>query len=199
MTAFSAVNYTDWSAAIGRSILVLTFVDRGVLRGQSGGTPTAINRNSLDRSRYFFFQVAPHLSPRGRVYPIPDQMLLRKSGSAGNGTRDLCVCSQELRPLGHRGGPRIHLEVLRRQWHLAYGFRFEPVTSGTRQSAVRCVSSGIRPAQRMQKVCSNIAPTGTNCFALHSSAILGGTLAAVDGANQLSRILPYKATSQPEC
>ena len=26
--------------------------------------------------------------------PVPDPLLLRKSGSAGNRTRDLCICSQ---------------------------------------------------------------------------------------------------------
>jgi hypothetical protein len=41
----------------------------------------------LDRSRYFFFQVAPQLYSRGWVDPVPDPLLLRKSGSAGNGTR----------------------------------------------------------------------------------------------------------------
>jgi hypothetical protein len=36
--------------------------------------------------------------------PVPDPLLLRKSGSAGNGTRDLWICSQELRPPDHRDG-----------------------------------------------------------------------------------------------
>jgi hypothetical protein len=30
------------------------------------------------------------------VGPVPDPLLLRKSGSAGNRTRDLWICSQEL-------------------------------------------------------------------------------------------------------
>jgi hypothetical protein len=41
----------------------------------------------LDQSRYFFFQVAPQLYSRGWVDPVPDPLLLRKSGSAGNRTR----------------------------------------------------------------------------------------------------------------
>jgi hypothetical protein len=41
----------------------------------------------LDRSRYYFFQVAPHLYSRGWVDPVPDPLLLRKSGRAGNRTR----------------------------------------------------------------------------------------------------------------
>jgi hypothetical protein len=38
------------------------------------------------------------------VDPIPDPLLLRKSGSSGNRTRDLWLCSQELWPQDHRGG-----------------------------------------------------------------------------------------------
>jgi hypothetical protein len=41
----------------------------------------------LDRSRYFFFQVAPQLYSRGWVDPVPAPLLLRKSGSAGNRTQ----------------------------------------------------------------------------------------------------------------
>jgi hypothetical protein len=39
----------------------------------------------LDRSCYFFYQVAPQLYSRGWVDPVPDR-LLRKSDSAGNRT-----------------------------------------------------------------------------------------------------------------
>jgi hypothetical protein len=39
----------------------------------------------LDRSRYFFFQVAPQLYSRGWVDPVPDALLLRKFGSAETG------------------------------------------------------------------------------------------------------------------
>jgi hypothetical protein len=38
------------------------------------------------------------------VDPVPDPMLLRKSGSAGNRIQDIWVSSQDLRPLDHRGG-----------------------------------------------------------------------------------------------
>jgi hypothetical protein len=37
------VNYTDWATTTGQRILVPTFADTGVSRGQRGGTPTAIN------------------------------------------------------------------------------------------------------------------------------------------------------------
>jgi hypothetical protein len=78
LMAFSPqANYTDWSTATGQRTLVPTFVDRGVLRGQCSRTPTTVNISLLDQSCYFFFQVAPHLSSRGWVDPVPDPLLLR--------------------------------------------------------------------------------------------------------------------------
>jgi hypothetical protein len=49
-------NHTDWTTATCRRNLVSTFVDRGVSRGQRGGSPTVINLSFLDRSRYFSFK-----------------------------------------------------------------------------------------------------------------------------------------------
>jgi hypothetical protein len=55
--AFSPqANYTDWSLATDRRIIVPTFVDRGVSRVQRSGTPTAVNLSFLDRNRYFSFK-----------------------------------------------------------------------------------------------------------------------------------------------
>jgi hypothetical protein len=53
---------------------------------------------------YFSIQVAPQLSSRGWVDPVPDPLLLKTFGSPGNRTQDLWICSQELWPLDHRGG-----------------------------------------------------------------------------------------------
>jgi hypothetical protein len=64
--------------------------------------PTAVNLFS--RPKHFFIQVAPQLSSWGWVDTVPDSLLLRKSGRAGNRTRDLWICSQKLWPLDHRGG-----------------------------------------------------------------------------------------------
>jgi hypothetical protein len=75
--------------------LVPTFADRGY-HVVSVTNPDGCILGFLDRSRYFFFQVAPQLYPRGWVDPIPDPLLLRKSGSSGNRTRYLWICSQEL-------------------------------------------------------------------------------------------------------
>jgi hypothetical protein len=64
--AFSPqANYTDYAIATGRRILVPTFADRGVSRGQQSGNPMAINLSFLDQSCYFLFQVAPHFSSQG--------------------------------------------------------------------------------------------------------------------------------------
>jgi hypothetical protein len=47
------------------------------------------------------------------VDPVPDPLLLRKSGSAGNQTRDLWICSQEVWPLDHSGGQQFLKEYLK--------------------------------------------------------------------------------------
>jgi hypothetical protein len=62
-------NYIDWAAATCWRNSVPTFVDRGVSHGQRGGSPTVVNLSFLDRSRYFFFQVASHLSSKGLSEP----------------------------------------------------------------------------------------------------------------------------------
>jgi hypothetical protein len=49
-------NYTDRATANSLRNLVSTFVDRGVSRGQRGGSPTVVNLSFLDRSRYFSFK-----------------------------------------------------------------------------------------------------------------------------------------------
>jgi hypothetical protein len=49
-------NHTDCVAATCRRILVPTFADRRVSRGQRGRSPTAVNLSFLDRSRYFSFK-----------------------------------------------------------------------------------------------------------------------------------------------
>jgi hypothetical protein len=42
-------NYTDWATATCRRNLVPTFVERGVLRGRRGGSPTVVNLSFRDR------------------------------------------------------------------------------------------------------------------------------------------------------
>jgi hypothetical protein len=98
-------NYTDWATAIGRRILVPTFGDRRMSRGQRGGNPTVVNFSFVDRSRYFFFQVAPHLWSWGWVDPVRDPPLLGKLVAAGI-VPGAFGSNQELWPLDHRSGPR---------------------------------------------------------------------------------------------
>jgi hypothetical protein len=74
----SQANYTDRATAALRVEGVAWSVQR---------IPTAVNLGFLNRSRYFFIQVAPQLSSRGWVDTVPDPLLLRKSGRAGNRTR----------------------------------------------------------------------------------------------------------------
>jgi hypothetical protein len=68
------------------SALVPTFADRGC-HVVSVTDPNGHILGFVDRSRYFSFQVAPQLNSRGWVDSVPDQLLLRKSGSAGNRTQ----------------------------------------------------------------------------------------------------------------
>jgi hypothetical protein len=74
------------------SRLSATLVPTSAVRGGGGHVvcvtdPYGSILGFLDRSRYFFFQVAPQLYSRVWVDPVPDPLLLRKSDSAGNRTR----------------------------------------------------------------------------------------------------------------
>jgi hypothetical protein len=64
---------------------VPTFVDREC-QVVSVTDPYGRILDFLDRSRYFFFQVAFQFYSRDLVDPVPDPLLFRKSGSAGNQT-----------------------------------------------------------------------------------------------------------------
>jgi hypothetical protein len=57
----------------------------------SAADPYGRNRSFLDRIRYFFFQVAPQLY----------SLLLRKSDSAGNGTRTSGAVAKSLNDALH--------------------------------------------------------------------------------------------------
>jgi hypothetical protein len=58
--------------------LVPTFAYRGC-RMVSATDPHGHILGFLDRSRYYFFQVAPELYSRGAVDPVPDPLLLRNT------------------------------------------------------------------------------------------------------------------------
>jgi hypothetical protein len=85
-------NYTQPSDRRLSAKLVPTLADRRC-RVVSAMDPHGLILGFLGWSRYFFFQVAPQLYSRGSVDSVPDPLLLRKSDSAGNRTRDLWICS----------------------------------------------------------------------------------------------------------
>jgi hypothetical protein len=58
--------------------------------------PAAVNLDFLDLEPLFFHSSSSSVVSRGWVDPVPDLLLLRKSGSAGNRTRDLWICIQEI-------------------------------------------------------------------------------------------------------
>jgi hypothetical protein len=61
-----------------------------VPRSQRDGSLRPCSRLSRQEPRpFFFFQIAPQLYSWGWVGLVPDPLLLRKSGSAGNRTRTL--------------------------------------------------------------------------------------------------------------
>jgi hypothetical protein len=78
-------NYTDWATAPCRRRDCQLFADRGC-HVVGVADPYGRILDFLDRSRYFFYQVAPQLNSRGWVDPVPDTLLFF-SGSAGNRTR----------------------------------------------------------------------------------------------------------------
>jgi hypothetical protein len=98
------VNYTDRANAACRQCQLLRIQS---VAWSAQRISTAVNLGFLVRSRYLSIQVAPHLYSRGWVDPVPDPLLHRKSGSAGNRTRDLWICSQELWPLDYRSPSSI--------------------------------------------------------------------------------------------
>jgi len=100
----TALQGLGWQSGRCRSAtLVPTFADRGVSRGQRNGSPRPLISVYQTWIATYFIQVAPQLTSRGWVHPVPDPLPLIKSGSAGNQTRDLRICSQKPRPLDHRG------------------------------------------------------------------------------------------------
>jgi hypothetical protein len=90
--------------------LVTDFVDMWWHVGSVTDTYDRILR-FLDRSCYFFFQVALQLYSRRWLAPVPGALLLRKSDSVWKRTRDCWTCSQELWPLDHRGGLTLHIRM----------------------------------------------------------------------------------------
>ena len=82
--------------------------------------------------------------------PVPNPLLLRKSGRAGNQTRDLCTCSQKLWPLDHRGGRWIH--------------------KATKKHTLRtCNTSCFSTATVAARTRLNVLRTSISCLVYHTS------------------------------
>jgi len=95
--------------------LVPTFPNRRVSRGQRNRSPRPLISVYRNWIATYFIQVAPQLASRGLrgwVHPVPDPLPLRKSVSAVNRTRDLCICSQKPWTQDHRGGPSMIIRRL---------------------------------------------------------------------------------------
>ena len=58
--------------------LVPTFADKGVSRGQRNGSPRPLISVYRTWIANYFIQVAPQLTSRGSVHPVPDPLPLRK-------------------------------------------------------------------------------------------------------------------------
>jgi hypothetical protein len=58
---------------------------------------------------FFSFKCLLIYAHESRVDPVPDPLLLRKFGTAGNRTQDLWINSQELWTLKHRGGLFLYI------------------------------------------------------------------------------------------
>jgi hypothetical protein len=84
------------------------FPDSGVSPSQRR-MPYGRNLDFLNDSRYLFFQVAHQLYSRGWVDPVPNLLLLRKSGSAWNRTR---ISGSVIRNYGHYNSEEVHLVII---------------------------------------------------------------------------------------
>jgi hypothetical protein len=80
------------------------FSRQRVSRGQRNGSPGPYSQLSRPQNHYYFFHAASELYSQGWVDPVPDSLLHRKSGNAGNRTPDLWLYSQELWRQENRGG-----------------------------------------------------------------------------------------------
>jgi hypothetical protein len=78
---------------------VPNFANRG-RRVISATDPTNVNLDFLDPEPLLFHSSSSSVILTRLSGPVPYPLLLRKSATAGNGTRDLWICS-------HRGGPPV--------------------------------------------------------------------------------------------
>jgi hypothetical protein len=116
-------NYTDCATTVAWRISVPKFADLGDVGWWAWRFPAVVNVCFLDRNR--LFSLSSSFS-RGWGDPVPHQLLLRKSGSAGNRSRDGWDCSQAFCPLDRRGGAQYkRYEIEEKYGGLAERFKLE--------------------------------------------------------------------------
>jgi hypothetical protein len=93
--------------------------------------------------------------------PVPDPLLLRKSGSAGNRTRGLGVCSQELWPRDHRRGRSKVIRyiisscviILLKGVEVSWWWSWWSKSSSSSSSCSSCSSSSSGPKEAHHSYC----------------------------------------------
>jgi hypothetical protein len=93
----------NYTTATCRRNLVSTFVDRGVSRGQRGGSPTVANLSFQTGAATFLSSSSSFTLTRAEWTPFQTHCYSENLVAPGIDP-DLWVSSQELRPLDHRGG-----------------------------------------------------------------------------------------------
>jgi hypothetical protein len=83
--------------------LLSTLVDRAC-HVVSATSLSDRNFDFLDLEPLLFLPIASQIVHEGEWTPFQTHCCSEKSGNAGNRARDLCVSSQKLWPLDHRGG-----------------------------------------------------------------------------------------------
>jgi hypothetical protein len=121
----SVASFRKWTIPTGRPPLVSEvcanfFAVKGCLV-VSLTNPHGRILGFLDRSRYYFFQVAPQLYSRGWVDSVPDPLLFFPLVVTGNRTRDLRICSQIL---WQAAVARVGIVRLRTEGHGVLSFFF---------------------------------------------------------------------------
>jgi hypothetical protein len=97
------VNYTDWATAAFSKVSA-NFWGWRMPRGRRDGSLWLYSRLSSQEPLLFLWSSSSIVLTR---LSESRSRLLIKSGRAENRTQNLWICSQELWPLDHRGGPNI--------------------------------------------------------------------------------------------
>jgi hypothetical protein len=98
---------TEWPPYVGE--VSASFCGHKLSFGRLNGSSRPYSRFSRAQL-ILFLSCSSWVITRGWVDPVPDPLILRKSGSTRNRIRDLWICSRELWPLDHRGCQEVWLK-----------------------------------------------------------------------------------------